>query len=98
MSRSLESFAAIGRELKHINEPQLWLARYSSFLEFCHQELDISWQRAYWFIKIYHRLQKIQEQLPGVEELPTEVGHMRLLEPVPDELVGACGSSISRKR
>jgi hypothetical protein len=89
MSRSLESFAEIGKELKHINENELFLARYATFMEFVHQELNISWQKAYWFIRVYHRLEKLKAQLPGVEELPSEEGHMRLLDKIPDELLGA---------
>jgi hypothetical protein len=36
MSKSLGAFAEIGRELKHINENELFLARYPTFMEFVH--------------------------------------------------------------
>jgi hypothetical protein len=35
MSRSLESFAEIGKELKFINENELFLARYSHLHGVC---------------------------------------------------------------
>jgi hypothetical protein len=89
MSKSLGAFAEIGRELKHINENELFLARYPTFMEFVHAELGISWQKAYWFIRVHHRLEQLKAQLPGVEDLPSEEGHMRLLDKVPDELLGA---------
>jgi hypothetical protein len=54
-----------------------------------HAELGISWQKAYWFIRVHHRLEQLKAQLPGVEDLPSEEGHMRLLDKVPDELLGA---------
>jgi hypothetical protein len=63
-------------------------ARYSTFMEFTHAELGISWQKAYWFIRLHHRLEQLKAQLPGIDELPTEEGHMRL-DRIPDELLGA---------
>jgi hypothetical protein len=97
MSRSLESFAEIGKELKHINENELFLARYATFMEFAYSELGISWQKAYWFIRLYHWLEKLKAQLPGVEELPSEEGHMKLLDKIPDELLGAQWERVVRR-
>jgi hypothetical protein len=97
MSRSLESFAEIGKELKFINSNELFLARYSTFMEFAHTELGISWQKAYWFIRLYHRLEQIKAQLPGVKDLPSEEGHMKLLDKIPDELLGAQWERVIRR-
>jgi hypothetical protein len=97
MSKSLGAFAEIGRELKHINENELFLARYATFMEFVHAELGISWQKAYWFIRVHHRLEQLKAQLPGVEDLPSEEGHMRLLDKVPDELLGAQWERVVRR-
>jgi hypothetical protein len=97
MSKSLGAFAEIGRELKHINENELFLARYPTFMEFVHAELGISWQKAYWFIRVHHRLEQLKAQLPGVEDLPSEEGHMRLLDKVPDELLGAQWERVVRR-
>jgi hypothetical protein len=29
--------------------------------------LGISWQKAYWFIRLYHRLEQLKAQLPGID-------------------------------
>jgi hypothetical protein len=97
MSKSLGAFAEIGRELKHINENELFLARYPTFMEFVHGEIGISWQKAYWFIRVHHRLEQLKAQLPGVEDLPSEESDMRLLDKVPDELLGAQWERVVRR-
>jgi hypothetical protein len=46
MHRSLGAFEEIGKELRLINQQELFLARYATFAEFVSVELQISWQRA----------------------------------------------------
>jgi hypothetical protein len=66
-------------------------------MEFVRTELGISWQKAYWFIRLYHRLEQLKAQLPGIEELPSEEGHMKLLDKIPDELLGAQWERVVRR-
>lgn len=48
-------------------------------------------------IVLVWRLEQLKAQLPGVEELPSDEGHMRLLDKIPDELLGAQWSRVLQR-
>ncbi len=70
------SIIALGKELKIVKEKGFYRPYYRNFKDYCINEIDISWQTAYDYIKIYFFIEENKDVLPI--EIAKTIGHRSL--------------------
>ena len=70
------SIIALGKELQIVKDNGFYRPYYNNFRNYCTNEIDIPWQTAYDYIKIYIFVEKNKEVLPI--EIAKTIGHRSL--------------------
>ncbi len=70
------SIISLGKELQIVKDNEFFRPYYRNFKDYCINEIDISWQTAYDYIKIYFFIEENKDVLP-IEKAKT-IGHRSL--------------------
>ena len=70
------SIITLGKELQIVRDNGFYRPYYRNFRDYCVSEIDISWQTAYDYIKIYFFVEENKDVLPI--EIAKTIGHRSL--------------------